>query len=410
VLLRTFSPVLYLTAFVWRRMLFRTTFIALTGSLGKTTAKESLAHILRLRYRTFHSRREQNSGYLTSLNVLRVRPWHRVAIFEVATARPGQLKPLSRLLRPDIAVLLRVARTHTKNYRSLADIAQEKWQVIAGIEKRGTVFINGDDPWLLQKELPAGIRRVTFGCSDSCDFVATEVKAAWPDRLSLTVHHGASMARAETRLVGAHWVTSVLAAIAVSAELGIDLQQAARAVGGVAAFPARMQPVVLPSGAVVIRDEYNGTVDSFGAAFRFLAEATAPRRILIATGYTDTKEQSTRRMRNVGREAATICDLALFFGRSASTAVRAARQSGMPEDKAKEFYSLPLLADYLRQELKAGDLVLVKGRTTDHLSRAILAQFGEIRCWEMNCRRTHTCDFCWKLGLSSERLEEIVYS
>lgn len=404
---RSVTALLYLIASLWRRVLFRTTFVAVSGSLGKTTAKESLGRILRSRYRTFVSVRDENARSFVSLNVLRVRPWHKIAVFEVASGGPGWLAPPSRLLRPHLAILLRVARTHTKEYRSLEETADEKWQILAGLKPGGILLLNADDPLLAKREVPAGIRRVTFGTSPSCDYVASNVQAAWPDRMSFAVHHAAENAMVRTPLVGAQWVTSVLAAVAASVELGLTVREAAAAAAGLIPFPARMQPVRLPSGATVIRDEYNGSVDSVDAALRFLAEAHAPRRILVSTIYTDSDERPDQRMARLGREASRICDVAVFVGWKSRAAAKAAVRSGMPPDKVKQLHSLRSLADFLRQEVTEGDLVLVKGRTTDHLSRAILAQFGRVRCLDTECKSTQTCDFCWKLGLGRTRLKRV---
>ena len=267
---------------------------------GKTTTKESIARILGSRFRTFASRAEQNAQGLLALNVLRVRPWHRIAVFEAATSEPGMLAPASRLLRPDLAVILKVARTHTRSYDSLEAIAQEKWQIASRVRKGGKILVNGDDPLLAGKEAPAGVKRLTFGTSEDCHFRGSDVTAAWPDRLSLTAHYAGKCARVETGLVGYHWTSSVLAAVAVSVECGFTLESAAAACRLLTPFPARMQPVRLPSGAIVIRDEYNGSIDSYVAALQFLSDARAERRVLIATSYTDTKETGGKASRKSG--------------------------------------------------------------------------------------------------------------
>ena len=406
--LRAAAPLLYAVAFIWRRLLFATTFVAVTGSLGKTTAKESMARVLRARYRVFASHAEQNANALLALNVLRVRPWHRIAVLETATSEPGKLAFASRLLRPDLAVILKVARTHTLNYGSLEAIADEKWQIGSRVRKGGKILVNGDDPLLAARETPPGVRRVTFGTADGCDLRASDICAAWPDRLSLTVHYREESARVETGLVGSHWTSSVLSTIAVCLECGFTLQAAAAASRLLTPFPARMQPVRLPSGAIVIRDEYNGSVDSYLAALHFLSEAKAERRILIATGYTDTKERAAKRILNVARDAAKICDVAVFVGDHCTKAARAAIAAGMSEAQVRSFVSLAALARFLGEELKAGDLVVIKGRTTDHLSRAVLAQFGELKCWDPACKRRLTCDFCWRLGLGADQLTEMM--
>ena len=79
----------------------------------------------------------------------------------------------------------------------------------------------------------------------------------------------------------------------------------------------------------------------------------------------------------------------------------------MLEAQVRTFVSLEPLARFVREELRDGDLVLIKGRTTDHLSRVVLSQFGELKCWDPACKRRLTCDFCWRLGLTEDQLRGI---
>jgi UDP-N-acetylmuramoyl-tripeptide--D-alanyl-D-alanine ligase len=102
------TPLLFALASVWRRLLFRTTVIGITGSLGKTTTKECLADVLASRGKTFRSYHNQNAPVAVALNILRIRPWHRYAVLEIATGSPGMIERGARLARPDVAIVLNV--------------------------------------------------------------------------------------------------------------------------------------------------------------------------------------------------------------------------------------------------------------------------------------------------------------
>ena len=120
-LVRRLRPLIRPAAWLWRRALRRTTFIAITGTLGKTTAKELVAAICAGEGRTYATIGNQNNPRLVELNVLRVRPWHRFAVIEVAGAAPGMMRRSAPIVRPDVALFLAMRRTHTTQFSSTVD-------------------------------------------------------------------------------------------------------------------------------------------------------------------------------------------------------------------------------------------------------------------------------------------------
>ena len=104
-----------------------------------------------------------------------------------------------------------------------------------------------------------------------------------------------------------------------------------------------------------------------------------------------------KRLRDIGRIAARYCDFALFVGDHAHYAARAAIGDGMDVDRCRAFILLEDAASWLRGFLRDGDLVFLKGRTSDHLSRILFAQFGTIGCWKTSCRIRRPCDVCSQL-------------
>jgi UDP-N-acetylmuramoyl-tripeptide--D-alanyl-D-alanine ligase len=388
------QQLLYVLAYAWRRLLLRTTFIGITGSVGKTTCKECLAAILSAHSPTAKTLNNQNEFHGVPRTLLRVRPWHRYAVVEVATDRPGMIPKSARLLRPDIAIVLGVAATHTRVFATLDDTAAEKARLLDALRPAGLAILNADDPRVAPMAARSRARVKTFGHSEGADLRLEAVSSKWPARLSLRVHAGSETQQVATNLVGEHWAPSVLAALLAATSCGIPLAAAARALERVRPFMARMQPVHLPCGATVLRDEANGSLDTLQAALHVFETSQAARRVLVVSGFTDAAASSRNRFRELGNIAARTSGLAVFIGEHGDNAVKQAVASGMKPDCAVAFADVRSAALYLRAELRSGDFALLKGRGSDHLSRVLFAQFGDIGCWKADCRRLYVCDVC----------------
>lgn len=405
-LMRLHLPV-RVAAWIWRRLMWRTTFIAITGSLGKTTSKELLAAILKRHAPTFSTIGNQNGPQFVALNVLRVRPWHRYAVLEVATGAPGMIQRSASIVRPDLAVVLAILRTHSTAFSSLDEHAREKARLLAAVRPGGTIILNEDDPLVSSMSGSGAQRILRFGISPSAQIRAGNVTARWPGRLAFDLESEAESFCVTTQLVGEHWLPSVLGALAAAAALGIPLCSAVRAAASVPPFRGRFQPVSLPNGAIALRDDYNAPLTAVNAAFNVLRHARANRRVLVLNGVSDFGENVRKRHRYVGSIAPEIADLAVFIGEESGYACRRAIDAGLPADRVFGFPTQFEAAEYLKRELRSGDLVLFKGRTTDHLARVFFAQFASVACWKPRCPKTMLCDECWELGVASGDLRKV---
>jgi UDP-N-acetylmuramoyl-tripeptide--D-alanyl-D-alanine ligase len=385
-------------AFIWRRLMVRTTVIAITGSVGKTTAKECLAAALDGHGGVVKTFQNENDRFGLPRTILAMRPWHRFAVVELGTQRPGDMRRLARLVKPDIAVVLCVARTHTGQFKALDRTAAEKAELLNAVSARGIAVLNADDPRVRSMARARTLRTIFFGSTPQCDVRARAAESRWPDRLRFEVVNGEQSFEVRTQLVGTHWLNSVLAALAAAAACGIPIEAAAQRIGRVPPAAGRMQPVALPNGAIVMRDEENGSPDTVEAMFAVLRNATAGRRGLVFSDQSDSKEKPRNRLRAIGRLASGLCDFAVFVGDHAHHGVAAATASGMDASRAAAFYNLRDAAQWLKQSLRPGDLVFLKGRSTDHLSRILFAQFGKIGCWRSQCKIRRLCDYCERLA------------
>lgn len=370
--------------------MFRTTFIVITGSVGKTTAKDAIAKVLATQFPTAKTRGSLNHYYGLMQSILTVRPWHRYAVIEVGIERPGQMKWFALTTRPDIAVWVNVARLHTQSFQTLEMIAHEKSMLIESLRPGQVAVLNCDNPYIAAYRPPAGVRTIRYGVDQSFDWFASNVSSKWPERLSFLVNGHA----VKTRLVGKHWVPSVLPAIAIAKEAGVSLENAGSALASLEPMRQRLSPEATPQGVTFLRDEFNASVDTMAVALEVLAEAEARRKIIVFSGVSDSTQNDATRFRSVGKSAAQIADLAVFVGDRSRHAVKGAVYAGMDPERVRAFYDLESATEYLRSELREGDLVLLRGLLHDHMSRAYLGMLGEVNCWLATCPKKIACDVC----------------
>src|SRR5258706_2174269 len=227
------SQMLLLLARLWRPLLFRTTFIAITGSVGTSPCKDCLAAILSAHFPTAKTLFNQNERDGVPRTILRVRPWHRYAVVEVATDFPGLVRRSARLLRPDISIVLAIAGTHSQTFATLDDIATEKAQLLEAQSTGGPAILNADDPRVHAMAAHCRSKVRTFGLSGGTDLRAEEIRSQWPGRLSLRAHTQSETVNVNTNLVGVHWVNSVLAALLAADTCGVSLERSARTIAQV---------------------------------------------------------------------------------------------------------------------------------------------------------------------------------
>jgi len=386
-------------AFLWRRVMFRTTFIAITGSVGKTTATACLGSILSAYAPTNWEPGGGNNRTTLSRLVLRTRFRHRFTVIEVGTRAPGALRRAAWMIAPDIAVVLRVLNVHSNAFPTIEEMAAEKSRILSRLGKRGRAVLNADDPRVLAMAdgCPPQVR--TFGVSPASFLVADQLSAVWPQRLTFRARCGGQTSQVETNFPGAHLLPSVLAALTTAILCGVSLEQGAAVIKTVQPVAGRMNPVLLPNGAWVIRDDFNSTLPTLIAALGFLGQAQASRRIIVMGDVLDTGLTVRPRARDLGQRVAKVADLAVFLSEEGRLSARSAVEAGLHEASVHCYRDLREAADFLKSELRSGDLVLTHGWQGRHIERAVLAQLGDLACWKERCQKVLPCERCPELKL-----------
>ena len=351
-----------------RRRLAGTAFVGVTGSVGKTTTKELTAAVLGTELAGTWNPGNKNGLKNLGRTILRTRTQHDFCVLEVPAWYPGSVARVASLVRPTIAVVTRVGLDHYKAFRSREAVALEKRALVDALPRDGCAVLNADDPHVIAMADGFDGRVISFGESPSATLRASDITSVWPEPLTFRLHHDGREWPVRTRLHGKHVSTAVLAALGVGTALRVPIERALEAVERFEPVPGRMSPVH-HRGATFMRDDAKASLWSFAPVLDFLAEARAERKLLVVGTLSDYPGPASRRSRMLAEEALRVADTVVFVGPNSRHALRA---RGDFAGRLHAFETLAEARDYLEREIRAGDLILVKGsRRADGLVRLV---------------------------------------
>jgi UDP-N-acetylmuramoyl-tripeptide--D-alanyl-D-alanine ligase len=370
----------------------RARFIGITGSSGKSTATSLLAHILSAQGSVqlqvkFNDRRSVMRAVARA-----ARDNKDFVVVEVATGRPGLLKPTAVALQPDVAVVTMVALEHKSSFRNIEAIAAEKAELVGVLRPGGLAILNGDDPLVAAMALPPGVRTVTFGRSEGSTYRATDLRAAFPERLSLTLTWPGGSLALQTRFAGPHFWLPTLAAVTAALELGVPPEVAAARVATFEPLFERCGVMSVPGGPHFIVDSTKAPWHSLALAFETVAPATAAPRRRIVLGHISDTSDSNRRYRDAYRMARAAADQVIFVGDHAHRSK--ASQQDRDEGRFFAFATTAQVAAHIRATAIPGEVILLKGSVDLHLERIALAWTRDVKCWINACSNKSGCIDC----------------
>lgn len=266
----------------WRRQ-FSIPVIGVTGSNGKTTVKEMIASILMAAFGNAHylaTRGNLNNDIGVPLTLLRLNVPCRAAVIELGMNHPGEIAVLSGIAQPVVGLVNNAQREHQEFMESVEAVAQENGAVICSLPSDGTAVFPADDPFAPLWRSYAGQRKImSFGLTADADVTCTHRPNAFGSDLQVTA--GARKFEMRLAAAGVHNVRNALAAIACTLAIGIEADAVKRGLEAFAPVNGRLQRKTATGGALVIDDTYNANPDSVRAAIDVLAQAAAPRVLVL---------------------------------------------------------------------------------------------------------------------------------
>ena len=352
---------------------------AVTGSVGKTGTKEALLHILSRQGRTHASVGSFNNHWGVPLSLSRMPVDTEFAIFELGMNHPGELGPLSRMVRPHVAMITTIEAVHLEFFPDVEAIARAKAEIFEGLTSSGSVILNGDNSYgglLKSIAANAGITRIlTFGEKSEADLRLTDF-TLYADYSDMAVRIASHEVFFRLGVPGRHWVSNVLGVLGMISELGADIEQAAETLGDLRLPKGRGERhmVPCPDGSyMVLDDSYNASPASMRASLEVLHTLYPDgkgRRIAVLGDMLELGDKSADIHRSLKEDVCASEVNILFTCGPNMTHLTKSMPSSVTTYHAMTSEELiePLL-----ETVGAGDIVLVKGSLGSKMSAPLEA-------------------------------------
>lgn len=331
--------------------------VGVTGSVGKTTAKEAIAAVLGEQYCVLKSPGNLNSETGLPLSLLTLESFHQIGVLEMGMYGLGEIATLCAIAQPRIGVVTNVGPSHLERLGSMEAIAKAKGELVESLPSSGVAILNGDDPRVRAMTERTSARCLLYGEDPSCDLWADEVVGEGLQGLHFRLHWAGESRQVLFSLPGRHNLSAALAAAAVGFTLGLSWEQVIAGLGKEHEL-RRMKVYSGPGGSTILDDTYNASPASTLAALDLLAEMKG-RRIAVLGDMLELGAYEEEGHRSVGRRATQVADVLIVIGTLAQIMGQEAQICGLPE---VYFASSKEQAEaYLAPQLRPGDYLLIKG-------------------------------------------------
>jgi len=355
--------------------------VCITGSAGKTTTKEMTAALLGTRGPVLKTEGNLNNQYGLPLMLLRLRPEHSAAVLELGMSAAGELRALSGIARPDVAVITLVAPVHLEFFASVDEIAAAKAEILEGLAEGGVAVLNGDDPRVKrtgEAHQARGGRVVWFGRDRAYD-VSAENWRGTVHGMRFTLRAGGRAEEVALPLPGPHFLMNFLAAAAVAHHLGVDIATIAETASTMKAASHRGEVVSLGQGITLLDDCYNSNPTAVEAAVTALGMAARGRRVAFLGDMLELGPTGPDLHRQTGETVGGRLDLLAAVGPLAQHFLEGARRAGLASAALVGFPDSAAAAAAAPDLVKPGDAVLVKGSRgvrMETIVEALRTRFG----------------------------------
>ncbi|NLG29162.1 MAG: alanine racemase, partial [Chloroflexi bacterium] len=350
--------------------------IGITGSVGKTSAKEAIAAVLGASGAVFRNRGNLNGRYGLPIALGQLQPEQHLAVLEMAADSLDEIRDLAEIVRPRVGVVTDISASHLETFGSLEAIAREKGRLVEALPEDGLAILNDDVPLVRALALRTRARVFTYGTGSRARLYADDVRVT-PQGTHLTAHYRDACVALFVPLIGAQHVGTALAACAVGLDYGLSWEEIRRGLAAVEPLPGRTRLLAGLHGSQVLDDSYNASPTSTAAALETLRALPAERRLVLLGDMAELGAAAEAAHREVGRACARVADLLVTKGEWAQRAAAEALRAGMSPEAVHVTYTAEDATRLLARELSPGDLLLVKGSATARLESVTSALLAE---------------------------------
>lgn len=345
--------------------------VGITGSNGKTSAKDLAAAVVGTRLRTHASPASFNNEVGLPMTLLRAEPGVEVVVAEMGARREGDVRLLCDVARPDAVVVTNVGTAHLGIFGSWDAIVRAGSEPVEWLGPNGTAIVNADDAVARAYADETAAAVITFGLDPGADVRAEDVELGPDARATFTLWSAGEREPVELAVPGDHMVSNALAAAAVGRWAGVTLAECAAALKGAGVAHWRMETSTGASGIVIVNDAYNANPESMAAALKAARWMARGERLVAVLGHmAELGPVEFEEHERLGRLVVRIgVERLITVGERARTIARAAIREGQLPDDVASYEDPSEAATDVRAWVRPGDVVLVKGSRVAGLER-----------------------------------------
>ncbi|MGA2132624.1 MAG: UDP-N-acetylmuramoyl-tripeptide--D-alanyl-D-alanine ligase [Bryobacteraceae bacterium] len=337
--------------------------VGVTGSAGKTTAKDAIAHLLAVELPVGKTMGNLNNHVGVPLSILRLPDESRVGVLEMGMNHAGEIRQLAAISKPDVGVVTNVGYAHVEAFDSIEGVALAKRELVEALDPAaGVAVLNADDARVVRfREIHPG-RTITFGFSEGADVRATDYDPP---------HFQVDGVAFQTTLAGRHGVLNLLAGMAVARAFDIPPHRLRDAVAGFTIGKMRGERVE-HNGITIWNDCYNSNPEAVHAMLEVLRSTPARRHIAVLGEMLELGHASEMLHRRMGRCAAESgADTLIAVHGAARFMTEEAVRAGMPPQSVHFFEQAGDAGSFVREMAQPGDAILFKGSRGVHIEQAL---------------------------------------
>ena len=400
---------------------YRPKIVAITGSVGKTSAKDAAAKVLESKFRVRKSQKSYNSEFGVPLTIIGAETgwgsplkwleairlglgaiftkqnYPEILVLEVGADRPGDIKKIREWLKPDVAVVTALAETpvHVEFFESPEEVFEEKAELVKNLPPEASVILNFDDEEVAKMRDKTSARILTFGFVEGADVKGAAYGIFFQDNAPAGIEFEAESLHVKIpNALGEHQALAALAAMTVGKVFDIKSEDAARALSLYSSPPGRLKLIKGIKETLILDDTYNSSPKAAQAALETLAELPAKRKIAVLGDMLELGKHTITAHREIGEMAAgKKIDLLITVGVRAKFFAEGAVKAGFSKKQILSFGDSPEAARELEKITEQGDLILIKGSQGMRMEKIVEALMSEPeRAGELLCRQ----DEAWK--------------
>ncbi len=351
------------------RQKFDIPYIAVTGSVGKTTAKEIISLGLETELNVLKTLGNANSQVGLPITLTRVDESHRAAVIEMGMSIPGEMEKIAYCARPDIVVFTNVGVSHIEYHGSREKIMEQKLHITDYFNEKSVLIVNEDDDLLCNLKGSVNYKVISYGLSDNSDYKAYDIIEG-EDSVEFSCETKQGKVSVLMPALGMHNVRNALALLAVADYLNLDMKKVASAVKEYT--PPQMRQQILKTPLyTIIDDSYNAGPDSMRGAIEILASMSGENKIAVLGDMLELGEFSASEHEKVGAYAKSLgINTLIAFGEDAKYV-----KKGFGTDNSYSFTDYEEAENFLLSEANKNDVILCKGSRgikTDRFVKALI--------------------------------------